>query len=84
MKIVFSPSAQNDLEKISTVIRARLFDKLEWFENNFDSITPLFLTGQWKGFCKLRMGDWRVLYQIDWSRNYLMVHVIGHRKDIYK
>lgn len=83
-KVIFSPDAQNDLGNLSKSIRSRIFDKLEWFENNFDSITPLFLTGKFSGLCKLRMGDWRVIYKIAWDKNQIIIYVVGHRSDIYK
>ena len=83
-KIVFSVDAQKDLNGLSKSIRNRIFDKLEWFEDNFDSITPLFLTGKFSGFCKLRMGDWRAIYEIIWDKNQIVIHVIGHRSDIYE
>ncbi len=34
-----------------------------------------------KGFRKLRVGDWRVVYLIE--RNTVHVVVIGHRRDVY-
>ena len=83
-KVIFSKDAQNDLDALSSPIRERTFDKLEWFEINFDSITPLFLTGKFAGLCKLRMGDWRVIYRIDWDKNQIIVLVVKHRSDVYK
>ena len=83
-KVIFSSDAQIDLNRLSHSVRNRIFDKLEWFENNFDSITPLSLTGKFSGSYKLRIGDWRVLYQIDWNKNYIVIHVVDHRSNIYK
>ncbi|KKR31863.1 MAG: plasmid stabilization system-related protein [Parcubacteria group bacterium GW2011_GWF2_39_8b] len=83
-KVIFSLDAQDDLDNLSRSVRDRVFDKLGWFENNFDSITPLLLTGKFNGFYKLRVGDWRVMYQIDWNKNYIIIHVIDHRSNIYK
>ncbi|MDX2073387.1 MAG: type II toxin-antitoxin system RelE/ParE family toxin [Alphaproteobacteria bacterium] len=35
------------------------------------------------GLRRLRVGDYRVIYQIDPKQNLVIVTAIGHRKDIY-
>jgi len=34
--------------------------------------------------CKLRVGDYRVLYEIDLSLGRIYLHYVGHRREIYK
>jgi mRNA-degrading endonuclease RelE of RelBE toxin-antitoxin system len=33
---------------------------------------------------KLRVGDYRVVYQIDHERNVLTIFLVGHRREIYE
>ena len=33
---------------------------------------------------KLRVGDYRVLYEFDVTQERLYLHYVGHRRDIYK
>ena len=33
---------------------------------------------------KLKIGDYRALYDIEHSKKIIYIHKIGHRKDIYK
>lgn len=33
---------------------------------------------------KLRVGNYRVIYELDYDKLEIIVHFIGHRKDIYK
>jgi mRNA interferase RelE/StbE len=33
---------------------------------------------------KLVFGDWRVIYTSDFTNKIITVHLIGHRKEIYK
>jgi len=40
------------------------------------------LTGKFKGLSRLRVGDWRVIYEVIGGR--VVIHAIGMRKDIYK
>jgi mRNA interferase RelE/StbE len=40
------------------------------------------LRGEWKGIYSLRIGDYRVLYQI--KKNEVFLLVVGHRKRVYR
>ena len=44
----------------------------------------LCLKGKLKGYCKLRVAHYRILYQRIDSRLYIYIIDIGHRKDIYR
>lgn len=81
--IEFQPEAEEDLSRLSDMVRGRVIDKLDWLEKNFDDIIPLTLTGEYKGFYKLRVGDWRVIYKINWKGRVIIVCYIGHRGKIY-
>ena len=59
----------------------RILKKVSWLSNNFDSITPESLSGDFNGAFKLRLGDWRVVYTIE---NYLIIQAVGHRREIFK
>jgi len=82
--LVFDSSAEKDLKKIDKKLRKRIIEKLDWFSKNFDNLIPLSLTGEWRGFFKFRIGDWRAIYKVNWDKNQIIVYVIGHRKKIYK
>ena len=41
-------------------------------------------TGDLAGFYKLRAGDYRVVYEILHDENLLVIHLIGHRSEIYR
>lgn len=58
------PEAESDMNSLGHSARERIFDKLEWLEENFDAITPIPLFNVWRGFFKLRVGDYRVAYKI--------------------
>ena len=51
---------------------------------NFDQIYPLPLTGNLSGFYKLRIGDYRVIYEFDKENQIIYVNRIGHRREIYQ
>lgn len=81
--LAFTSEAEKDLKKLDRSVRNRIITKLDWLIENFDFIVHLPLTGEFKDFYKLRVGDWRVVYTIHWSSNLINVHYIDHRKNIY-
>ena len=80
----FTPTALKDLERLSKPIAQRILTKIRWMADNFDSLTPEPLTGQWKGVYKLRVGDYRVLYTFSTAENSITVHFVRHRREVYK
>ena len=82
--IAFMPQANNDLRRLDKTVAQRIVYKLKWLSQNFDDLTPETLTGALKGFYRLRVGSYRVIYTAQQEEHLLMVHLIGHRRDIYK
>ena len=42
------------------------------------------LRREWKGKYKLVVGDYRVIYAVTHVEKQIIVHMIGHRKEIYR
>jgi mRNA interferase RelE/StbE len=82
--VEFRPEAIADLERLDRVIAQRILDKIKWLIENFDTISPQALTGDMKGLFKLRVGDYRVIYSINQSEKLITIHLIGHRRQIYR
>ena len=80
----FLPDAEKDLAKIDRADRRRVIAKLEWLLNNFDKIFPSVLSGEFKEFYKLRAGDWRIFYKINWRNRLVIICLIDRRDKIYK
>jgi len=51
---------------------------------HFEEITPEPLKGDLAGFFKYREGDYRILYQPLPKEKVILIHEIGHRRDIYR
>ena len=76
--------AQEDLNNLDKIVWDRVVKKILWLKNSFDQIIPLPLGGGWRGFFKLRVGDWRVIYEIVESEMLIIVHRVDHRDKVYK
>jgi mRNA interferase RelE/StbE len=81
--VSFEPESIEDLDKISQVMRGRILKKIQWLSVNFEKISPLPLTGQWSEFYKLRVGDYRVIYEFDIDNQLIFIARVGHRREIY-
>jgi mRNA interferase RelE/StbE len=84
-QVEFRPEAVSDLDRLAPDVRERVLDRVRWLATHFDEITPEALRGrQWRGVLKLRVGDYRILYTADRRPPRLTIHLIGHRREIYR
>jgi mRNA interferase RelE/StbE len=49
-----------------------------------DGLHPQALQGELAGLYKFRVGEYRVIYEILAGESALLIHAIGHRRDIYR
>ncbi len=83
-KLVFSDEGKTSFASLDKKIAQRVLNKLKWFVQNIDAITPLPLEGKLSGLYKLRVGDWRVMYEVNHNDRIITVHKVGHRREIYR
>ncbi|MCD4687010.1 MAG: type II toxin-antitoxin system RelE/ParE family toxin [Anaerolineae bacterium] len=79
----FSDRALASLKRLDKTVAQRMLSKLEWLAANAAVITHVPLTGDWGGFYRLRVGDYRVIYRLDRDNCLIMVEIIGHRREVY-
>jgi len=82
-QVEFRPRAAQDFENLDAAAASRLLKKLRWLADNFDSIKPEPLAGPFSGLFKLRVGDYRLIYQANQEKKLLTVRLVGHRREIY-
>jgi mRNA interferase RelE/StbE len=83
-EIEFHLRAAQDLESLDRVVANKILTKIRWLAANFDVIKPEPLVGRFEGLSKLRVGDYRVIYQADHERKVLRIELVGHRREIYR
>ncbi len=83
-QVRFMPGATRDITRLDRIIAQRVLTRLRWLSENFEGLTPEALTGEWHGLFKLRVGSYRVLYTVIQKERLITVHLVGHRRDIYK
>jgi mRNA interferase RelE/StbE len=83
-KLVFSSEGKKSIASLDKDIAQRVLDKLKWLIQDIDNIPLIPLSRNLSGFYKLRVGDWRVIYDVNHKENVVTVHKVGHRKEIYR
>jgi len=83
-QIVLTPEAQTDIKRLYPALQTRILNKLEWMGENAELLRHQPLHGKaWTGCFKYRIGNYRIIYQIDWSAEKLLVLKVGHRREVY-
>ena len=83
-QVEFMPRAIEDISHLDKAIAKRILTKIKWLAENFDDLMPEVLAGDWQGLFKLRAGSYRVIYTANQVDRLINVHLIGHRRDIYR
>ena len=79
--LIFDDNALESLGKLPSLIKKRIFKKLQATkENPFH----FFIRLEGRQDYKLRVGDYRVIADISEKEIQILVLYIGHRKNIYK
>ncbi len=81
--VEYEPEALADLERLTQAVRERVINKITWLADNFDQITPQALTADLSGFFKLRVGDYRVIYEFSRDDEVISIDRIRHRREVY-
>ncbi len=84
--VKFSNTAVKQLKKIDKKCQAKILDFLEDEIANADDpkIKGKILTGDKKGFWRYRIGNYRVICDIQHNELVILALTIGHRKNVYK
>ena len=81
-EVVLSKNAAGSLEKSTPQIRRRIFAALDKVKTN--PLSGKRLHGELDGLFSLRIGEMRVVYEMDSNQKIIVVHTIGTRGDVYK
>ena len=80
-ELIYSPTALKELEKLENKIQVRIVTVLERLRIRPDSCDIKKLVGS-AGY-RIRVGDYRVIFDMDHEKLYILLLKMGHRKNIY-
>ena len=73
--------AEKELGGAQAKIQARLIEAIDSLSDDPFAGRPL--RGPWKGFRRVRVGDYRIVYQVLAEQSIVQVLHIRHRRDAY-
>jgi len=76
--------ASRELARLDKGVGRRIVERVNWLAVNLGDIRPEALSGALVGLYKLRVGDYRVIYEIVRKEKTIVIHTIGHRRQIYR
>lgn len=80
-KLIWTEKSSGQLEKLQQIISSRIIKKVsELTENPFSKIKRL----KRHDIFSLRVGDYRVILEIDVKNKIIYILNMGHRKNIYE
>jgi mRNA interferase RelE/StbE len=77
-------TASKELAKLDKPVARRIVDRVHRLAENLADANIEALTGEFEGLFKLRVGDYRVVYELIHEEQLIMIHTIGHRREIYR
>ena len=77
-------AASRELARLDKPIAKRIVARIRWLAENLDNAKPIPLKGELTGLYKLREGDYRIIYEIIHKEKVILIHSLGHRREIYQ
>lgn len=80
--IIWSKKALSQMKELPYLISKRIYEKVSQLTSNPLSLNVRRLVGL--PYYRLRVGDYRVIFDIQRSELIILIVKVGYRKDIYK
>lgn len=81
--VEFKASADQALQRLPPGVQRRIVSAVDRLTDDPRPVGAIKLTGEENAW-RIRVGDYRIIYEIHDGRLIVLVVRIGHRRDIYK
>ena len=81
--IAFKPSVEKDLRPLPKAVVARVFAQIERLKAEPLPRQAVKLAGAERLY-RLRVGDYRSVYEVDTDARQVLIHYIRHRSEVYR
>jgi mRNA interferase RelE/StbE len=82
-RIEFSPTAESQFKKLPKEVQVRLKHRIDNLAEKPFPRGVKKLSAQ-ENFYRLRIGDYRIIYQVQGKALLVLILKLGHRKNIYR
>ncbi len=81
--IILKPSVEKDLRPLPKSAVARVIDQIERLKNDPLPRQAIKLSGAERLY-RIRVGDYRIIYEVDSKAKHVIVHYVRHRREVYR
>jgi mRNA interferase RelE/StbE len=82
-QLIVKPGAQREIEGLDRPMQRRVAEALARIEQNPRGQDTVKLTGT-KATYRKRVGQWRIVYEIQDDTHSIFVTLVAHRRDVYR
>jgi mRNA interferase RelE/StbE len=82
-RVILTPRAEKQIAKLQTADQRRILTRLETLSDNPRPSGSVKLAGTDDGW-RIRVGNFRILYEISDRELIVLVVEIGHRREVYR
>ena len=82
-KVVYAKGVLKDLRKLAPYNLPKIKEAIEGLSNFPDISQIKRLTNHPIADYRLRVGNYRILFDVDWGKKEIHILKVGHRRDIY-
>ncbi len=86
-RIIFLIDAEKTFKKLDKSVQKKIGKKIDWLKENADKIVHHYLVGlpsDLVGLCRIRVGDYRIIYWIYPENKLIKIYAIEHRSLNYR
>jgi mRNA interferase RelE/StbE len=86
-RVEIGSRADGQLAALDPVIGASVERRIQWLAQYAEAMVHRRLVGMPEdlaGLCKLRIGDWRLLYWVYPAQRLIRIYRIQHRSEVYR
>jgi mRNA interferase RelE/StbE len=77
------PSVERDARHIRPSDLRRIFERMEALADDPFPRGAVKLSGA-EGLYRVRVGDYRIVYNVEQTANEIVIHYVRHRRDVYR
>ena len=82
IQIILDEKIEKDLKKVPRKVKSRVFKIIELLED--DPLYGIPLHGEFQGYRKIRIGNYRVLYKFISKSHLITITKVESRQSVYK
>ncbi len=81
--ITFKPSVEKDLRRLPGPVITRVMDRIDGLRDDPLGRAAVKLSGAERLY-RIRVGDYRVIYEVETGARQVTIHYIRHRREAYR